>query len=275
MKKHFRILFLALFVGTLSSITSCDNNDDTSLVDELLGLTPENDVQLGLNVVNQIESDPDEFPVLSESDYPEAYAYLNQMRSSILQSNEVKYKDIFPYTFKIIHRDDVLNAFATPGGYMYVYTGLIKYLDNADDLAGVLGHEIAHASERHSIDQLKQSMAVDVLISIALGEGTAGQIASLASNFLSLKFSRDDESEADEFSVRYLADAPYACNGAAGFFEKIESEGGASVPEFLSTHPSPANRVENINSIAEALNCSTDPIQETSPNYQDFINSLP
>jgi predicted Zn-dependent protease len=270
--KNTRAGVLGLCLSSLGLFISCNN--DESLVDRLL-FPPEDDVELGRNVVQQIESDPVEFPVLSKAEYPEAYAYLEAMTAEILQSDDVKYKDIFPYEVKIIHRDDVLNAFATPGGFMYVYTGLIKFLDNADDLAGVMGHEVAHASERHSIDQLKQQFGVQLLISIALGEGTAAQVAQVASSFLSLKFSRDDETEADDFSVLYLSDTDYACNGAASFFAKIEAEGGGSVPEFLSTHPSPDNRVQAINDQATEVGCDTTPIQETGTTYQDFKNSLP
>ena len=235
-----------------------------------MGLTPENDVELGRGVVAQIAEDPTEFPLLSESEYPEAYAYLNSMKNEILSSNDVQYKDIFPYELRIVARDDVLNAFATPGGFIYIYTGLIKFLDNADDLAGVMGHEIAHSDRRHSVEQMKQQLGLQFLISIALGQSTAAEVATMASSFLSLKFSRDDESESDEYSVIYLADTDYACNGAATFFEKLEEQGGAGVPEFLSTHPSPATRVADINAKASEEGCSTDQITESGFTYEDF-----
>jgi predicted Zn-dependent protease len=274
MKKVSRLVLILTIIVSLSGIQSCGGDDNGSLVDNLLGLTPENDVALGQNLVQQIESNPEEFPILPKADYPEAYSYIENMTAEILSSPEVKYKDIFPYEVKIIDKD-VLNAFAAPGGFIYVYTGLIKYLDAADDLAGVMGHEIAHASERHSVDQMKQQLGTQFLISIALGEGAAADIASLASSFLSLKFGRDDETESDEFSVRYLSSTGYACNGAATFFEKLEEEGSGGPPEFLSTHPSPANRVENINGLADEVGCDTSPISEPSFTYDDFKNSLP
>jgi len=276
MKRISRLILILVVVGSLSGIQSC-GGDDSSLVEDLLGLagfTPENDVALGRNLVNQIEADTANYPILSKSEYPEAYAYIESMTEEILKSSEVRYKDIFPYEVKIIDQD-VLNAFAAPGGFIYVYTGLIKYLDKADDLAGVMGHEIAHASERHAVDQMISNLSLQLLISIAIGEGTAGQIAQVASNFLSLQFGRDDETESDEFSVRYLSSSDYACNGAATFFEKLEAEGSGGPPEFLSTHPSPANRVENINSLADEEGCDTSPISETSFTYEDFKNSLP
>ncbi len=268
------LLTLIISAGLLISCNKDDDDDDgPGLVDQLL-FPVENDVELGRQVADQIAANPDDYPVLSESEYPEAYEYLNAMKDEILQSDDVEYEDLFPYELKIINQD-VLNAFATPGGYIYIYTGLIKYLDNADDLAGVMGHEIAHADRRHSVEQMKQTLGVQFLINIVLGDGTAAQIAQMASTALSLKFSRDDESESDEYSVIYLGDTDYACNGAATFFEKLEAEGGSGVPEFLSTHPSPENRVTDINAKATEDGCSTDQISESGFTYEDFKNSLP
>ncbi len=256
---------------------SCNNDDGDKkgggLLDNLF-FPVEDDVALGEQVAADIASKPDEFPVLSEAEYPEAYQYLNAMKDRILRSDDVQYDDIFPYQLTIIDQD-VLNAFVTPGGFIYVYTGLIKYLDNADDLAGVMGHEIAHAELRHSVDAMKQTLGVQFLLSIALGEGTAQQVGQLVSTALSLKFSRDNEAEADEYSVIYLGDTQYACNGAASFFEKIEAEGGSGVPEFLSTHPSPDNRVVDINAKATEDGCSVELLEETGFTYEDFKNSLP
>ena len=272
--RKFRLFLFVACLGTFNLFISCGDSD-VSLLDQITGLTPANDVELGRSVVAQIESDPAQFPILSQADYPEAYAYIRQMTSNILESDDVEFKDIFQYEeVKIIHNDDVLNAFATPGGFIYVYTGLIKFLDRADDLAGVMGHEIAHASLRHSKEQLQQQLGLQFLISIALGDGSAADVATLASNVLNLQFSRSDEAESDEFSVIYLNDTDYACNGAATFFEKIDAAGGGSGPAFLSTHPAPISRVEDINAKAVEIGCSTEAIAE-SMTYADFITSLP
>lgn len=255
------------------TITLSCNEEDGSLLDQLTGLTPTNDVEMGQSVVAQIAADPATYPILSESDYPEAYSYIRAMTEAIVASDEVKFKNLFHYDeVKIVHNDEVLNAFATPGGFIYVYTGLIKYLDQADDLAGVMGHEIAHASERHSSDQLKQKLGLQVLSQILLGDGSASQ---LASSFFALKFSREDESESDEYSVIYLEDTKYACNGAASFFEKLTASGQNGGPEFLSTHPSPTTRVEDINTKANDLGCNKEGITESEMTYTQFQASLP
>ncbi|MCB0581461.1 MAG: M48 family metalloprotease, partial [Phaeodactylibacter sp.] len=116
--------------------------------------TPDQDMQLGQQVAQQIADDPAQFPVLPERGNEEAYAYIRKIRDKILNTGKVAYKDEFAWEVKIIKDDNTLNAFCTPGGHIYVYTGLIKFLDSEDQLAGVMGHEIAHAAQRHSTRQM-------------------------------------------------------------------------------------------------------------------------
>ena len=267
MKKITFVFSLLVILG----FGSCDKNDN------VIFFSIEDDKQLGLQVRDEIAANPTEFPVLSESEYPEAYQHIRRITTNILNSGEVAYKDVFAWEVRIIHKDDVLNAFATPGGYIYVYTGLIKYLDSEDHLAGVMGHEIAHADQRHSMSQLQKQYGLSIVLSAILGndpstlEKIVGQITG---QLASLQFSRSDENEADEKSVEYLAKMEgYACNGVAGFFEKLQEEEQAGrTPEFLSTHPNPDNRITNINEKAAELNCNTTP---GSHDYQALKNSLP
>ena len=265
-KTFNHILMITFFAVGLAS---CDKNDNLVL------FSLNDDIELGAQVSQQIESDPS-FNLMNRSEYPEAYTYLDAMVNEVLNSGEVTYRDEFVWQVTLIEDDATLNAFATPGGYIYVYTGLIKYLDNADDLAGVIGHEIAHADLRHTSRNLQKQYGVQILLSTALGqdasqiEQVAGQIAGTVAG---LSFSRDFEEEADAESVIYLAETRYACNGAASFFEKLETSGqGGGTPEFLSTHPSPVNRVADINAQADALNCDT---TLSGENYNGFKESLP
>src|SRR5699024_7574846 len=136
-----------LIIGILSwmalALGACDKNNNFNI------FSVDDDKQLGLQVKEEIANNPTEFPILSEEEYPEAYEYLNGIVDRILSSEDIGYRDEFAWEVYIIDKD-VLNAFAVPGGYIYVYTGLIKYLDKEDDLAGVLAHEIAHVDQRHS-----------------------------------------------------------------------------------------------------------------------------
>lgn len=265
-KKMGRLMMLVGSITVLSFVSACgDDNDPCGDLGKVGGLIADlafpvsNDVTLGLEVAASVDSSFAN-SILPEAGNEQAYTYLNAMVDDILDSEDILYRDEFAWDLTIID-EDVLNAFATPGGYIYVYTGLINYLDNADDLAGVMGHEIAHADRRHSVNQMKKSYGVSVLLSILVGgESSALKeiAAGLAANAANLSFSREDEADADAASVEYLDETDFACNGAAEFFRKLEAEGGSGVPEFLSTHPDPSNRVADIDARAACRDCSTE-----------------
>lgn len=266
-----RSILFSLIVGLLLMLSACDENNNLQV------FSLDQEIQLGQQLDSTIESNPQEYPVLDSIQYADAYDYLNNIFLRILNSGEVAYRDQFPWQIKIIQNDSTLNAFAAPGGFVYVYTGLIKYLDNEDDLAGVLGHEIGHADLRHSARNIQRQYGVSILLSILVGEN-AGQLtqiaAQLAAGAAGLSFSREFETEADEVSVEYLANTPYNCAGARSFFQKLTEDGNASgIPEFLSTHPNPDNRFENITEKAQEVGCSTAELNPAS--YQDFQQMLP
>ena len=259
------ILIVSIFIALLSACGG-DNNDDSFNIFSI-----EDDKSLGLQVANQIESDSSEYDVMQPEDYPVAYEHLDRIINTILDGGEVYYRDEFEWRTRLIHDDSTLNAFCTPGGYIYVFTGLIHYLDSEDQLAGVLGHEIAHADRRHSTDQLTKQYGISILLSATLGDSSA--LANVAAGLILLKYGRNAESEADEYSVRYLCPTDYNAAGGAGFFEKIEAEDGSLTPEFLSTHPSPDKRIETFYTWSDSLNCAG--ADTNTDLYQDFKNSLP
>lgn len=238
--------------------------------------TVEDDIELGQQVKAEIEGNPSEYPILDESAYPDAYSHIRRIRDNILNTDLVDYKDKFNWEVYIIDNDEVLNAFACPGGYMYFYTGLIDYLDNEAEFAGVMGHEMAHVAKRHSTQTLTKVYGISMLFNIALGKesGKAAEIAAqLATGAATLAFSRDHEYEADEYAVKYLYATEYHPPALASFFEKLENAGGTRPPEFLSTHPSPENRLEEIDNVWKNLGGENGELFETQ--YQEFINSLP
>jgi predicted Zn-dependent protease len=212
---------------------------------------------------------------LPESQYPAQYAYLNNMRNTILNSGKVRYKDEFEWKLFIINDPNTQNAFCTPGGYIFIYTGLVKYLDNASSLAGVLGHEMGHADNRHSTTQMTKQYGIQTLLDVVLGNNQ-NQLTQIAASLVNLTFSRADETDADNLSVTYLCPTHYRANGAQDFFVKIANSGGQQPPAFLSTHPNPDNRVANINTKSSELGCnSTPPPTLEITDYNNFKNSLP
>lgn len=280
-----KIAFGAAMIGTLFLTTTCRPKSDFPECDAtfpscdqvtealLVGFSTTQDDQLGQKVVAQINGDPTTYPILPRAQYISAYEMVEGLRDKILNGGKVKNKSAFQWQIKIINKPD-LNAFCTPGGYIYVYSGLIKYLDAEDDLAGVMGHEMAHADLRHSTKQLVQQQGIQTIIDIALGNGTAAQLATLGTNFFTLGFSRCFEQQADALSVDYLSSTNYNCKGTGSFFAKLLAAGqGGSTPEFLSTHPSEASRVQNINDRGDCIKCNTTPASGT--NYAAVKASLP
>lgn len=260
---------LLLFVGSIT-FSGCKDDEGNSKSVNLFTL--QDDKDFGAQVSAEIESDPTTYPILDSATYPDAYAHLHRITDTILNSGKVRHKDDFVWQTKIIHDDSVLNAFCTPGGYIYVYTGLIKFLESEDQLAGVMGHEIAHADERHSTEALTKQYGTEVLFAILFGNDQ-GTLTQIAKGMIGLKYSRNNESEADMRSVDYLYPTQYDARGAARFFEKILALGGGSGPEFLSTHPSPENRVEAITTYWEDKGGK---VGETfKDRYDSFKKSLP
>jgi beta-barrel assembly-enhancing protease len=217
--------------------------------------TIDDDIALGKQVSEQIASDPKQFPILPEKGNEAIYRYVRNITTKLLHTGKVAYSKEFAWEVKVIDAPKTLNAFAVPGGHLYVYTGLIKFLDSEDQLAGVMGHEIAHAALRHSTHQMTNLYGLDALRQVITGKTDAGTMEQIALGLASLKFSRKHESQSDEYSVIYLCGTNYNAAGAAGFFKKIESKDGAP-PEFMSTHPDPGNRIKNIEKKAQELGCS-------------------
>lgn len=160
-----------------------------------------------------------------------------------------------PWTFRVLD-DPTVNAFALPGGFVYVTRGILTHLNSEAQLAGVLGHEIAHVTARHSASRMSRSQ----LAQLGLGVGMIlsedvrrfGDVAQQAMGLLFLSFGRDDELEADEFGLRYMTRLGYDPGEMAAVMRMLDQNsqiagGSGRAPEWLSTHPDPGNRVERIN----------------------------
>ncbi len=263
-------------IGLISSLVllvffiSCDKETGFNF------FTVNQDVEFGAAMDSMIRANPADYPILDPATNRTAYSFINNMMQEILQSDDFVHKADFEWEVTIINQD-VMNAFAVPGGKMYFYTGLIKYLDNAADLAGVMAHEMAHIDRRHSTEQMTKQYGLGTLISLLLGDDKSQleQIAGdLATGLASLKFSRTHEYEADEYAVRFTEDTDYHPLGISGFFEKLQDEGHtAQTFEFLSTHPSDQNRIDNIDLIWRGLGSPDGGYFETE--YAEFKNSLP
>lgn len=210
------------------------------------------DVELGREYAQQVEK---QMKVIPDRDLTD---YVNRVGMRLVRQGQLD--DYYPYSFKVV-QDDSINAFALPGGPMFIHTGLIKAAENEAQLAGVLAHELSHVVLRHGTHQATKSQFVQLgalLVSGAAGRGSglSGSLAQLGigigANSYLLSFSRGMESEADLLGAYTMAKAGYNPIELARFFEKLEAQGGASqnslVARFLSDHPSPGNRIQAIES---------------------------
>lgn len=275
LKNNRKMKNLSLIILLCLCSFSC-KKDDGILSD--LNLFPiSKDIELGETMDSIIRANPADYPILDPATNAAAYQYINSMFQAILQSDEFEHKRDFDWEITIINDASVLNAFAVPGGKLYFYTGLIKYVDNAATLAGVLGHEMAHADRRHSTQQMTKAFGVEILLSILIGDDKSELVTmagNLAAGLAELKFSREDEYEADEYSVKYLSDTDYNPVGIKSFFEKLRAEGQtAATFEFLSTHPDDENRITNINAVWQSIGSPSG--YDYTQEYAAFKSLLP
>lgn len=159
-------------------------------------------------------------------------------------------KEIDGYSVEVIADDELVNAFAAPGGYTYISTGLILRAETCGEIAGVMGHELAHVTQRHGVRQLELAMAGEQLAALFLDEGLAKDAAQTVWGFLqATRFSREHEAESDAVGLQIAHEGGYNPFGLVQFFESmkaLEKEAGGSPPEFLSSHPATDNRIRDV-----------------------------
>jgi hypothetical protein len=180
---------------------------------------------------------------------PFVQEYVQRLGQKLAAMPEAKQSG-FEFSFTVLNVDEI-NAFALPGGPMFIYTGLLKALDNEAQLAGVMGHEMSHVILRHGTHEATKANGIQLLVGGVAGllgggsDSTAGKLAQaglgMAGNSVILKFSRDAESEADALGSHLMSEAGYDPVQMAKFFEKLAGNGQRS-PQFLSDHPNPGNR---------------------------------
>ncbi len=205
--------------------------------------SPQQDVELGQQVAQDAEK---KLAMLNNRQVDD---YLNRLGKKLAAHAP---GEKYPYQFKCVN-DPSINAFALPGGFLYVNRGTIEAAENEAELAGVIGHEIGHVAMRHGTNQASKSYLAQAplaLLGAFAGSNSVPAIlaqigTSFAANSILLKYSRDDERQSDLLGAQILYDAGYDPRYVAQFFEKLET--GNRGTDFFSSHPSPDNRIRNIN----------------------------
>ncbi|MCL4110251.1 UNVERIFIED_CONTAM: hypothetical protein GTU68_030635 [Idotea baltica] len=184
-----------------------------------------------------------------------AQEYLDRVGAKLVNTPTGKLSE-YPYEFHLLADPNVVNAFALPGGQTFITAALFNKLENEDQLAGVMGHEIGHVIERHGAVRMAKSGFIQGIIqSVMIGSGgdaTMAQVANVVGNYANMKYGRDQELESDNWGVKLMLESGYDPEAMIGVMDILEAaSGGSRVPEIQSSHPSPENRREKIREAIE------------------------
>jgi len=247
-KKNFLEVLLYSFIIFLFCSCSTIYNPVTERNEYIFIDTP-SEVQIGSDFARQIEKD------LKLSKDPSKIERVNAIGKKVASFS---HRQDLEYHFFVVE-DKQLNAFALPGGFIYVNTGLLEIV-NDDELACVLGHEIAHISARHSVKAMQAALGYDVFLNIVFGSAKSQNIRLLGSvlfDLIHLKYSRQDEKLADRIGILYAYKAGYNPEGMVSFFEKLKAsndkDGGGEWLVFLRSHPSIESRIADAKKEVELL----------------------
>ena len=236
-------------VSLLGYFFNTTKNPITGETQHVGSMTPDQEIALGLQAAPEMAAQYG-----GESADPRASAAVQQVGQRLVQANQLDTKTPYKFQFHLLADDQTINAFALPGGQIFITQGILKKLGSEAELAGVLAHEVGHVIERHSAQQVAKSSLTQGLASAAAiatydpnstGRSVANAaIAAAIAKVVSLRFSRNDELQADEMAVRFTPTAGYDPHAMIKVMQMLQQEGGrSSTPEFMSTHPDPGNRI--------------------------------
>ena len=237
-----RLAALVLIAGTLAG---CARNPATGH-NELMLVSESQEIAMGQQYDSQVVATIGLYPD------PALQSYIQTLGKRLAATSE---RPNLPWTFRVVD-DPAVNAFAVPGGFVYVTRGILAHMNNEAQLATVVGHEIGHVTARHTAAEMSKEQVAT--LGLVVGSIASKQVANYAGvaqqalGVLFLKFSRDNENQADELGVRYSSRANFDSREMVNVMkvlDRLSATEGGRLPEWLSTHPNPGNRVEHISSL--------------------------
>jgi predicted Zn-dependent protease len=247
------ILGLLIIVGSLLYhwiSTTSYQNEFTGRKQSLALATPQEEIDLGLQSAPQMIQ---ETGGLSRD--ANGRELVDRVGARLIASTAAR-ETLYQFKFHLLADTETVNAFALPGGQIFITEALFRRLKSEDQLAGVLGHEMGHVVGRHSNEQMANSrlwsgLAQGLGVLLSDGHNNSGaQMANMVAQWRVMKFSRDDESESDALGVRFMVQAGYNPEALIGVMEILaQVSGGSSRSDFMSSHPNPANRMEHIREV--------------------------
>ncbi|MGE5092080.1 MAG: M48 family metalloprotease [Bacillota bacterium] len=246
-------LLIALVVAVISLLGYFGNsvfNPVTQEKQHVGGVTPDQEIAMGLQAAPEMAQ---QFGGLEPD--PRVQALVDSVGNRIV-SRTAAGTTPYQYDFHVLTDPETINAFALPGGQVFITEGLLKRLDTEGELAGVLGHEIGHVVARHGAEHIAKSQLTQGLTGAAVlatynpndpGSRNSAAVAMMIGQLVDMKFGRADELEADKLGVRFMSDAGFDPRSMEKLMQILEqSSSGNRPPEFFSTHPNPENRIVRI-----------------------------
>ena len=245
-------LIIALVLAAISLFTYFSARTDNPVTGETqyIDMTIEQEIALGLQAAPEMAA---EYGGLDPDD--QVQALVDDVGGQLVGQSEAGSVP-YEYEFYVLGDNQTINAFALPGGPMFITRALLDRLQTEGQLAGVLAHEISHVVGRHSAEQITRARLSEGLTGAAViaaydpdnpASMRTAQVALLISQLITMRFGRQDELEADRLGVRWMAEAGYDPRSLIGVMEILaEASQGQAPPEFFSTHPNPENRISNI-----------------------------
>ncbi|MCK5565480.1 MAG: M48 family metalloprotease [Planctomycetes bacterium] len=234
-----KILLAILSVYSCLLFTGCATNPVTG-ESQLMLVSPAQEMQMGAQYAPQLEKE-----LGGRIPNSTLQNYVNNVGQNIAR---ISHQPNLQFTYVALNHESI-NAMALPGGYIFITRGMLEKLDTEAQLAGILAHETAHVTAKHSAQAMSRQMGMDLALSVATENRSSGaaQAAGLGTQLLiSLPYSRKDEHQADSIGMDYTAKAGYTPQAMIETMEILERENAVRSIEFLSTHPNPGNRKQNL-----------------------------
>ncbi len=262
------ISILALAILWLNS--SCKKTDD------LIDFTEEDEILLGDKLSQALIDDPT-FTIIPQEGNSIPYGYAITRLTEITSTSLITKGEDFNWNIYLLEDTD-RQAFAFPGGHIYVSTGMIFFLDNEDQFSGLIAHLVAHINESHITETLFFKYGVNNLKEIAASgdeESLRSIINDLELTDDFLTFTRGNEIQADTLAISILSETGQSCKSGGLFFEKILTVQSNQQSKFIAAHQLEQSRLDNIDEVVMAIGCDTTIDDESANRYQSFRNSIP
>ena len=263
-----KILRISCLTAGLSLVAGCGFLTDSATT---LLVPPAEEVKLGTELSNEVEKELILHPSSTVQQKFQA------MGDKLVAQLGPDVPEEYEFIFKVVQDDTMINAFAAPGGRIYFYTGLLYAADNEAAVMGVLAHEISHVTERHGAKQMVAQFGLDAVLSLAIGNDPGiwtELLVGLGKTGALLNYSREDESESDRVGLGLVVKAGYDPNAFADFFALLGAgEGQEDFLSFLSTHPAPGERAEEVRSLIAGLSSVPD-FKGDPAEWNQFIADL-